>query len=184
MTSPFAIGLPGLLFAIIVGLVGWSLTDLTTAFWVVYGISLVCLAIIDARTGFLPDVLTMPLLGLGLLMQFWPATQTVGIEASLIGMLIGSLPLWLMVIIFRWKTGKDGLGLGDVKLVAAMGAWSGPAAIPLAMIISATVGLIWGATMDSRKPWNRRRIAFGPFLVIGYAVSILVSWYSGWLPWI
>jgi len=96
MTSPFAIGLPGLLFAIIVGLVGWPLNDLASALWTVYGIGLVCLAILDARTGFLPDVLTLPLLGLGLLMQFWPATQTVGIEASLVGMLLGSLPLWLM----------------------------------------------------------------------------------------
>lgn len=184
MTKPLSIGLQGLLAAIAAGIVCWTLVDMTTALWVVWGAGLLVLALIDARTGFLPDVLTLPLLGLGLLMQFWPATQTVGIEASLVGMLIGSLPLWLMATIYRWKTGKDGLGLGDVKLVAAMGAWSGPAAIPLAMIISATVGLIWGATMDSRKPWNRRRIAFGPFLVIGYAVSVLVSWYSGWLPWI
>lgn len=184
MTKLFALGQPGLLVAAASGLIFWPLTDLSTALWVVWGVGLLVLALIDARTGFLPDVLTLPLLGLGLLIQFWPETQTVGIEASLVGMLLGSLPLWLMATIYRWWTGKDGLGLGDVKLVAAMGAWSGPAAIPLTMIISATVGLIWGSAMNSRKPWNRRRIAFGPFLVIGYAVSVLVSWYSGWLPWI
>ncbi len=184
MTKLFALGQPGLLVAAASGLIVWPLTDLSTALWVVWGVGLLVLALIDARTGFLPDVLTLPMLGLGLIIQFWPTTQTVGIEASLVGMLIGSLPLWLMAIIYRWETGKDGLGLGDVKLVAAMGAWSGPAVVPLAMIISATVGLIWGSAMNRRKPWNRRRIAFGPFLVIGYAVSVLVSWYSGWLPWI
>jgi prepilin signal peptidase PulO-like enzyme (type II secretory pathway) len=184
MTKHLPIGLYGLVGAMAAGLICWPLFDMATALWVVWGAGLLALALIDARTGFLPDVLTLPLLALGLLMQFWPETQTVGIEASLVGMLIGSLPFWLMATMYRWRTGKDGLGLGDVKLVAAMGAWSGPAAIPLAMIISATLGLIWGATMESRKPWSRRRIAFGPFLVIGYAASVLVSWYSGWLPWI
>lgn len=184
MRTPLPIGLYGLLVAFAAGLVYWPHSSIATALWAVWGTSLLVLAIINARTGFLPDVLTLPMLGLGLIIQFWPTTQTVGIEASLVGMLLGSLPLWLMAIIYRWRTGKDGLGLGDVKLVAAMGAWSGPAAIPLVMIISATLGLIWGATMDSRKPWCRRRIAFGPFLVIGYAASVLVSWYSGWLPWI
>ncbi len=184
MRKPLSIGLHGLLVALAAGLIYWPHSSMATVLWVVWGAGLLALAIIDARTGFLPDVLTLPMLGLGLIIQFCPTTQTVGIEASLVGMLLGSLPLWLMAIIYRWRTGKDGLGLGDVKLVAAIGAWSGPSAIPLVMIISATLGLIWGATMDSRKPWSRRRIAFGPFLVIGYAVSVLVSWYSGWLPWI
>lgn len=184
MTKPHSIGLHGLLVGIAAGFICWPLFDMATALWVVWGTGLLALAFIDARTGFLPDVLTLPLLALGLLIQFWPTTQTIGIEASLVGILIGSLPFWLMATMYRWRTGKDGLGLGDVKLVVAMGAWSGPAAIPLAMIISATVGLIWGICSASRKPWSRRRIAFGPFLVIGYAVSLLVSWYSGWLPWI
>lgn len=173
MIKPLSIGLPGLLAAIAAGLVCWPLFDMATALWVVWGAGLLALALIDARTGFLPDVLTLSMLALGLLIQFWPTTQTVGIEASLVGMLIGSLPLWLMATIYRWKTGKDGLGFGDVKLVAAMGAWSGPAAIPLAMIISATVGLIWGICSASRKPWSRRRIAFGPFLAVGYGAAVL-----------
>ena len=184
MRTPLYIGLHGLVVALAVGLIGWQLFDMATALWAVWGTSLIVLAIIDARTGFLPDVLTLPLLALGLLMQFWPETQTVGIEASLVGMLIGSLPFWLMATMYRWRTGKDGLGLGDVKLVAAMGAWSGPAVIPLTMVLSAATGLVWGLFITRHKPWARRRIAFGPFLVVGYSASVLVSWYSGWLPWI
>ena len=184
MTKPLSIGMHGLLAALAAGLICWPLFDMATVLWVVWGAGLLVLATIDARTGFLPDVLTLPMLGLGLIIQFFPATQTVGIEASVIGMLIGSLPLWLMAIIYRWRTGKDGLGLGDVKLVAAMGAWSGAAVIPMTMVLSAATGLIWGLFITRHKPWARRRIAFGPFLVVGYAASVLVSWYSGWLPWI
>lgn len=161
MTKLFALGQPGLLVAAASGLIFWPLTDLSTALWVVWGVGLLVLALIDARTGFLPDVLTLPLLGLGLLIQFWPETQTVGIEASLVGMLLGSLPLWLMATIYRWWTGKDGLGLGDVKLVAAMGAWSGPAVIPLTMVLSAFTGLVWGLFITRHKPWARRRVAVG-----------------------
>lgn len=161
MTKLFALGQPGLPVAAASGLIFWPLTDLSTALWVVWGAGLLALALIDARTGFLPDVLTLSMLGLGLLIQSWPATQTVGIEASLVGMLIGSLPLWLMAIIYRWKTGKDGMGLGDVKLVAAMGAWSGPAVIPLTMVLSAFTGLVWGLFITRHKPWARRRVAVG-----------------------
>ena len=184
MTKPLSIGMRGLIIAIAASVLYWPLFGMATVLWVVWGTSLLVLAIIDARTGFLPDGLTLPMLGLGLIIKFWPTTQTVGIEASLVGMLIGSLPLWLMAIIYRWRTGKDGLGLGDVKLAAAMGAWSGPAVIPLTMVLSAATGLVWGLFITRHKQWARRRIAFGPFLVVGYAASVLVSWYSGWLPWI
>lgn len=173
MRTPLYIGLHGRVVALAVGLIGWQLFDMATALWAVWGTSLIVLAIIDARTGFLPDGLTLPMLGLGLIIQFWPTTQTVGIEASLVGMLIGSLPLWLMAIIYRWRTGKDGLGLGDVKLVAAMGAWSGPAVIPMTMVLSAVTGLVWGLFITRHKPWARRRIAFGPFLVVGYGAVVL-----------
>src|SRR5574343_1545877 len=173
MTSPFSLGFPGLLLAIIVGLVSLPLTDLATALWAAYGISLVCLAVIDARTGILPDVLTLPMLVLGLLMQFWPETQIVGIEASLVGMLIGSLPLWLMAIIYRWKIGKDGLGFGDVKLIAAMGAWSGPAVIPITMVLASLAGLLWSLSVMRSQFKVRRRIAFGPFLAAGYGAAVL-----------
>ena len=184
MTKNLPIGLYGLVVALAAGLICWPLFGMATALWAVWGTSLLVLAIIDARTGFLPDVLTLPMLGLGLIIQFWPTTQTAGIEASLTGILIGSLPLWLMAIIYRWRTGKDGLGLGDVKLVAAMGAWSGPTVIPMTMVLSAVTGLVWGLFITRHKPWARRRIAFGAFLVVGYGASVLVSWYSGWLPWI
>lgn len=184
MKTPLYIGLRGLAFACCVTIGTWYFTDLVTGLWVFLAASLFALAIIDAKTCWLPDVITLPLLVLGLLIQTWPETRTVGIEHSIMGALIGSLPLWLMATIYRWRTGKNGLGLGDVKLITAMGSWAGPVVIPHTMVISAMAGLIWGLCANKKKPWARRRIAFGPFLVIGYAVSVFVSRYSGWLPWI
>lgn len=184
MKTPFRIGLAGLEFGCLTAATCWYFTDLSTGLWAFLAACLFALAVIDAETCWLPDVITLPLLGIGLFIQIWPEARTVGIEHSITGALIGSLPLWLMATIYRWRTGKDGLGLGDVKLIAAMGAWSGPVVIPHTMVISAIAGLIWSLYGSKNKPWAKRRIAFGPFLVIGYAVSVFVSWYSGWLPWI
>lgn len=184
MASPFTYGLRGLLISTCAGLICWPFVDLAIALWIVWGSGLLTLATIDAKTRWLPDVMTLPFLTAGLLIQLWPESRSVGIEGSIIGMLMGGLPLWVMATLYRWKTGKDGLGLGDVKLVAAMGAWSGPAAIPFTIALGAACGLVWGFFTARHKAWLKRRIAFGPFLVIGYAVSVLVSWYSGWLPWI
>ena len=87
--------------------------------WTIFGGGLLALAFIDARIKMLPDALTLPLLWLGLLIQLFPETRTVGLELSVIGVLAGYVPLWLFSQAYRLIRKRQGLGMGDLKLLAA-----------------------------------------------------------------
>ena len=130
---------------------------------------LIALAFIDIDTQLLPDSLTLPLLWLGLTLSLWGpqggAPVPVDVRASLIGAVAGYLSLWSVYHLFRLVTGKEGMGYGDFKLLAALGAWLGWQMLLPVILIAAVVGAIVGIAMLAIRRQSRATpIAFGPFL--------------------
>ncbi len=134
---------------------------------------LLAAAVIDLRTTLLPDNLTLPLLWLGLLAAvagLSPVTPT----AAIIGAAAGYLILWTLYHVFRLVTGKEGMGYGDFKLLAALGAWVGWQGLPLVIILSSAVGAIVGLGMIALQGRDRAApIPFGPFLAAGGWIALL-----------
>jgi leader peptidase (prepilin peptidase) / N-methyltransferase len=131
---------------------------------------LVALAFIDIDHQLLPDNLTLPLLWLGLVVSLWlpqsgSAPTPVDLRSSLIGALAGYLSLWTVYQLFRLATGKEGMGHGDFKLLAAIGAWLGWQLLLPVVLVAAAVGAVSGAIMLAVKGKGRGTpIPFGPFL--------------------
>jgi leader peptidase (prepilin peptidase) / N-methyltransferase len=131
---------------------------------------LVALAFIDIDHQLLPDSLTLPLLWLGLLLSlFAPAPGMapipVDMRSSIIGAIAGYLSLWTVYHLFRLLTGKEGMGYGDFKLLAALGAWLGWRMLLPTVLIAAAVGAVAGIALLAARGQNRSTpIAFGPFL--------------------
>ena len=125
--------------------------------------TLLALALIDYDTTLLPDDLTLPLLWLGLLVAI--PSGGVALEDAVIGAAAGYLVLWSVYQAFKLATGKEGMGYGDFKLLAALGAWLGWQELPLVIILSSGVGAVAGIAMilllgrDRAKP-----VPFGPYL--------------------
>ncbi|WP_375209871.1 prepilin peptidase [Hyphomonas jannaschiana] len=129
--------------------------------------ALAALSWIDFRTMRLPDVLTLPLIGAGMV-QYWYFTGSVW--AAILGALAGYLFFVVVEKSYRALRGSDGLGRGDAKLLAAGGAWCGWTGLPWIVLIASSSGLlIAGALMlTSRKPSGL--MPFGPFLAVGIAL--------------
>lgn len=131
---------------------------------------LVALAFIDLDTQLLPDSLTLPLLWLGLLLSlFAPAPGMapipVDMRSSIIGAIAGYLCLWTVYHLFRLLTAKEGMGYGDFKLLAALGAWLGWKMLLPTVLIAAAVGAVAGIALLTVRGRDRSTpIAFGPFL--------------------
>jgi leader peptidase (prepilin peptidase)/N-methyltransferase len=131
---------------------------------------LVALAFIDIDHQLLPDSLTLPLLWLGLLLSlFAPAPGMapipVDMRSSIIGAISGYLSLWTVYHLFRLLTAKEGMGYGDFKLLAALGAWLGWRMLLPSVLIAAAVGAVAGIALLAARGQNRSTpIAFGPFL--------------------
>ncbi len=131
---------------------------------------LLALAFIDIDHQLLPDSLTLPLLWLGLLLSlFVPAQGTapvpVDMRSSIIGAIAGYLCLWTVYHLFRLLTAKEGMGYGDFKLLAALGAWLGWRMLLPTLLIAAAVGAVAGIALLAVRGQNRSTpIAFGPFL--------------------
>jgi leader peptidase (prepilin peptidase)/N-methyltransferase len=151
----------------------WGATPTGLA-WCAFSASLVTLAMIDWDTTLLPDDITLPLLWLGLVasaMQWTPVT----LSTALWGAVAGYLSLWTIYWLFKLVTGKEGMGYGDFKLFAALGAWFGwPVLIPMiliASVIGAIVGIVMKFTSGLREGGY---VPFGPFLAgAGFAALIL-----------
>lgn len=134
--------------------------------------ALLLLAVIDQREMLLPDSVTQPLLWAGLLMNLNGAWAP--LPQAVLGAVAGYLCLWLLFHGFRLATGKEGMGYGDFKLLAAIGAWVGVAALPAVILIAAVSGLAWGcwllltrrATLGAAQP-------FGVHLAWAGAVMLL-----------
>ena len=125
--------------------------------------TLIALAGIDVHTQLLPDQMTLPLLWLGLLLSLAPLY--VGADASILGAAIGYLSLWSVYRLFKLATGKEGMGYGDFKLLAALGAWMGPFALLPIVLLSSLIGAIVGGAFLALRGHDRATpIPFGPFL--------------------
>ena len=143
--------------------------------------TLIALTGIDFDTQLLPDRLTFPLAGLGLAVnsQSWFVSPT----ESIWGLLLGFLSLWVVVKVFYLITKKHGMGQGDFKLLAVLGAWLGPLMLPLIILLSSLLGSVVGIIL-MKKQGESKPFAFGPYIAIAGIIALLygsdiVSWYLG-----
>lgn len=133
--------------------------------------TLIALAFIDLDTTLLPDSLTLPLLWLGLLFNL--QGQFASLSDAVIGAMAGYLVLWSVYWLFKLATGKEGMGFGDFKLLAALGAWLGWQLLPVTLLLSSVVGAIVGIAMIVFVKHDRRvPIPFGPYLAGGGLVAL------------
>lgn len=149
------------LFALCVARWGWTPAG---ALWCVFSSTLLALAIIDWETTLLPDVMVLPLLWLGLIAADLHGSET-SLPDALWGAVAGYLSLWSVYWVFKLLTGKEGMGFGDFKLLACLGAWFGwQMLIPL-ILLSSMVGTVAGLTLKWRGALREGGyMPFGPFL--------------------
>jgi leader peptidase (prepilin peptidase)/N-methyltransferase len=124
---------------------------------------LIALTFIDFDTHLLPDNMTLPLLWLGLLLNLWGVFAP--LPAAVIGAMAGYLSLWSIYWLFKLATGKEGMGYGDFKLLAALGAWFGWTALPAVILLASVVGAVVGIALIVVARHGREvPIPFGPYL--------------------
>lgn len=171
--------------AALFGAVAWKFgAQPITALWCVFVAVLVALAGIDWDTTLLPDNLTLPLLwgGLSASALGW----TIPLSASVWGAIAGYLSLWSVYWLFKLATGKEGMGYGDFKLLAALGAWLGVSMVLPVILASSIIGAVVGIAMKLNASLREGRyVPFGPFLAgAGLAVLFIGSpRVMGWLGW-
>jgi leader peptidase (prepilin peptidase) / N-methyltransferase len=136
--------------------------------------TLLAMSAIDIQTGFLPDSLTLPLLWAGLTVNLWGTFAN--LHAAVIGAIAGYLFLWGIFWLFKWLRGIEGIGYGDLKLLAALGAWLGWEALPQVVLISAVAGAAIGliATWRGRMRFEEP-LPFGPFLALGGVATLFAG---------
>ena len=133
---------------------------------------LIAMTFIDLDTQLLPDDLTLPLMWLGLLVNL--NGTFVPLEDAVIGAAAGYLSLWTVYWLFRFATGKEGIGYGDFKLLAALGAWLGWMMLPLIVLLSSAVGAFIGLFLIAiRRHQRDKPIPFGPFLAMAGLIALL-----------
>ncbi|WP_409306854.1 prepilin peptidase [Pectobacterium sp. B1J-3] len=136
--------------------------------------SLLVLAVIDIKTGLLPDVITLPLIWLGLMFNL--SGTFVPLNDAVIGAMAGYVSLWLLFWGFKLLRQKEALGYGDFKLLAALGAWMGWRGLPHLVIIAALSGLVVIFVWRKIRHKNvDEPLAFGPWLALGGSVSLLLD---------
>ncbi|MEY3719988.1 MAG: hypothetical protein RL618_507 [Pseudomonadota bacterium] len=162
-----------LLTAVLSGLVIWHLgssfagLSALLLLWM-----LIAMTFIDIDTQLLPDELTLPLMWLGLLVNL--DGTFVPLRDAVIGAALGYLSLWTVYWLFKLVTGRDGIGYGDFKLLAALGAWLGWMMLPVVVLLSSAVGAIVGLSLIVFRGHHRDRpIPFGPFLAAAGLIALL-----------
>jgi leader peptidase (prepilin peptidase)/N-methyltransferase len=139
---------------------GWTLTMVGA---LVFVWSLIALTAIDIDTQLLPDDITLPLIWLGLLVNLNGGFTS--LPSAVIGAVFGYLSLWAVYWLFKIATGKEGMGYGDFKLLAAIGAWLGWKMLPVVILLSSLVGAIVGiALIVFTRHGRNTPIPFGPYL--------------------
>lgn len=134
--------------------------------------SLISLALIDFHTTLLPDTITLPLMWLGLVISLFPVF--VDAHQAIVGAAAGYMALWVVFQVFRMITGKEGMGFGDFKLLAALGAWLGWMKLPLIILLSSLTGAIIGIMMMVFfKHRKDKPIPFGPYLAIAGWIALM-----------
>ena len=154
--------LTGILFGVVAWQYGWTMA---TFGGLILTAILIALTFIDADTQYLPDSLTLPLIWLGLLFNL--NGTFVPLKSAVLGAVFGYMSLWLLCFIYKLLTGKIGMGNGDFKLLAALGAWLGVGILPVLVFMAALIGLI-GAIVG--------RVAKGQYFAFGPSLAI-----AGWI---
>ena len=145
---------------------GWTAVGAILLLW-----ALLALTAIDLDTLYLPDDITLPLLWLGLAFNSFQVFTN--LQSAVLGAMFGYLSLWSVFWLFKLIRGKEGMGYGDFKLLAALGAWMGWQVLPLIIIASASVGAVVGiAMMIFRQHGRDVPIPFGPYLAGGGVVAL------------
>ena len=148
---------------------GWS-PQLAAALVLTW--TLIALSVIDLHTQLLPDLMTLPLLWLGLLLSFFG--QFTNLHSAVIGAMAGYLSLWSVYWIFKLITGKEGMGYGDFKLLAALGAWLGWQALPAVILLSSAVGALVGVGLILARRMDRGvPMPFGPYLACAGWITLM-----------
>ena len=137
----------------------------------VFGWSMIALAFIDLDTFYLPDDITLPLVWAGLIANM--GGLFVDLQSAVVGAIAGYLALWLVFWGYKLATGKDGMGYGDFKLLAAIGAWLGWKMLPVVILLSSLAGAIVGISLIVFARHGRNvPIPFGPYLVLGGLIAL------------
>ncbi|MDD2700407.1 MAG: A24 family peptidase [Sideroxydans sp.] len=168
MRYPIVEALTGLLSAYAAWHFGYGIAAVSALIFIW---ALIALTFIDFDTQLLPDAITLPLLWLGLLLNI-DATFT-SLPHAVVGATAGYLVLWSVYWLFKIVTGKDGMGFGDFKLLAAIGAWLGWTLLPLTILLSSLVGAVVGIVLIVISKHGRNiPIPFGPYLAGGGLIAL------------
>lgn len=166
---PFVELLTGIVAAVVAVRFGFGLPALLA---LILSFSLVALAGIDVDTQFLPDSITLPMLWLGLFANYFGTF--VSLDEAVLGAIFGYLILWTVFWGFKLATGKDGMGYGDFKLLAMLGAWLGWQVLPVIIVLSSVVGAIVGIGLMLFKGHDRSKpIPFGPYLATAGWIALI-----------
>lgn len=143
---------------------------------------MVAISGIDAKTKIIPDVIVFPLLWLGLIVSAAGIPGALSPAQAIVGAVIGYLILWAVYWIFKIVTKKEGMGYGDFKLLAAIGAWLGWVSLPWVLLFSTFVGIAYGIFAIIRQgKGERSSIPFGPFLAAA-AILVWIGYQANLLP--
>ncbi|KVH45678.1 peptidase A24 [Burkholderia diffusa] len=133
--------------------------------------ALLAMSAIDIRTGYLPDSMTLPLLWAGLALNLGGTFTS--LRSAVIGAMAGYLFLWSIYWLFKWLRGIEGIGFGDLKLLAALGAWMGWAALPQIIVLASWTSLIVTLIQTWRGHMRiEETIPFGPYLALGGVTTL------------
>lgn len=177
-----------ILTAIVSAIVAWRFQEpMQLAFALLFTWSLIALIFIDAETSLLPDCITLPLMWLGILAAWWGIGRNQGLFISLndsvLGAMVGYLSLWSVYWLFKLITGREGMGYGDFKLLAALLAWQGVVMLPIILVVSSVCGIIY---FMINKIGFGKPAPFGPYLAIAGWFTFLfggqLAAFLGFLP--
>jgi len=173
-----------LLSGVMAGVVAWQVGfSLHAVGALLFGWALITLAVIDLDRRQLPDEITLPFLWVGLGFNLFGVFASV--EDGVIGAILGYGILWSVYRLFRFATGKEGMGYGDFKLLAMIGAWLGWQALPATILLSSIIGALVGIGLILLRGHDRNiPIPFGPYLAIAAWIALLwgdniTEWYLG-----
>jgi leader peptidase (prepilin peptidase) / N-methyltransferase len=146
-----------------------------------FSFTLIAITFIDFDTMYIPDSLSLPLLWAGIILSLLRISP-VDLESSIIGAIIGYLSLRSLYHLFKFLTGKEGMGFGDFKLLAALGAWLGWQSLISVILLSSMIGVIFGLLqLYAKKQGLDKPFPFGPYLALAGWISII--WGNDWLGW-
>lgn len=166
---PLVEALTGILTAVVAWRFGfgWQAGAAIVLTW-----ALIALSVIDFKTQLLPDSITLPFLWFGIALAL--GGMFTDLNSSVIGAMAGYLSLWSVYHLFRLLTGKEGMGYGDFKLLALLGAWQGWQYLPAIIILSSVVGAVLGSALILLRGRDRNLpMPFGPFLAIAGWITLL-----------